>query len=54
MLPWLLIAFSMVQGGDPIKDLIGVAAGHTYIYIKTVLPGSHGYRILEKLHPRAQ
>ena len=54
MLPWVLVALNVIQGQDPIKDLIGVAAGHTYIYIKTVLPGSHGYRILENLHPRAQ
>ena len=53
ILPWVLIGLNVIQGADPIKDLIGVAAGHTYIYIRTILQGSHGYRILESLHPRA-
>ena len=37
---------SILTGGDPFKDLIGIAAGHTYIYIKKVLPLSHGYNLL--------
>jgi hypothetical protein len=48
------MALGVLQGGDLMQDLIGIAAGHTYIYIKTVLPTSHGYRVLEKLHPRAE
>jgi hypothetical protein len=53
MLPWVLLALNVVQGADPIPDLIGIAAGHSYIYVRTVLPTSHGYRILNNLHPRA-
>ena len=45
-LPWVLILMSILTGGDPFKDLIGIAAGHTYIYIKKVLPLSHGYNLL--------
>jgi hypothetical protein len=37
-LPWVLIGFSLISGGDPFNDLIGVAAGHTYIYLKLILP----------------
>ena len=37
-LPWVLMFLNVIQGGDPIQDLIGVAAGHCYIYVKTVLP----------------
>ena len=54
MLPWVLLALNVVQGADPIPDLIGIAAGHAYIDVRTVLPTSHGYRILNNLHPRAQ
>jgi len=38
MLPWVLLGLNVLQGADPIGDLIGIAAGHTYIYIKMVLP----------------
>ena len=53
-LPWVLLLLDVVQMGDIVSDLIGIAAGHTYIYVKTVLPNSHGYRVLNKLHPQAQ
>ena len=46
-LPWVLLAFSILTGGDPFHDLIGIAAGHTYIYLKEVLPLSYGYNILK-------
>jgi hypothetical protein len=45
-LPWVLILLSILTGGDPFKDLIGIASGHTYIYLKKVLPLSHGYNLL--------
>ena len=45
-LPWVLIAFSVLTGGDPFTDLIGIAAGHSYYYLKHVLPTSHGYDFL--------
>jgi hypothetical protein len=37
-LPWVRLAFSVLTGGDPFADLIGIAAGHTYIYLKVLLP----------------
>ena len=46
-LPWVLIAFSILSGGDPFSDLIGIAAGHTYIFLKITLPSSHGYNYLK-------
>ena len=45
-LPWVLIAFHLFTGGNPFSDLVGVAAGHTYYYLKHVLPESHGYILL--------
>ena len=42
-LPWVMLVLSIITGGDPFQDLIGIAAGHTYIYIKLILPNSHGY-----------
>lgn len=46
-LPWVLLLLSVLTGGDPFHDLIGIAAGHTYIYLKLVLPQSHGYDFLK-------
>ena len=45
-LPWVLLALSVVTGGDPFNDLIGIAAGHTFIFLKMTLPNSHGYHFL--------
>lgn len=46
-LPWVLLVFSILTGGDPFHDLIGIAAGHTYWYLKFDLPVSHGYNLLK-------
>ena len=46
-LPWVLLFMSIVTAGDPFKDLIGIAAGHTYMYLKVILPQSHGYNLLK-------
>jgi len=43
-----MLVLSIVTGGDPFKDLIGIAAGHTYIYIRMILPNSHGYQLLRR------
>jgi hypothetical protein len=46
-LPWALLAMSVLTGGNPFNDLIGIAAGHTYIFLKMTLPVSHGYDLLK-------
>lgn len=46
-LPWVLMAMHILMGGGIISDLVGVAAGHSYIYLKEVLPESHGYDLLK-------
>ena len=46
-LPWALLVMSILTGGDPFTDLIGIAAGHTYVFLKMTLPASHGYDILK-------
>lgn len=42
----MLLVLSILTGGSPWNDLIGIAAGHTYVYLKLVLPLSHGYQLL--------
>lgn len=46
-LPWALLGLSILTGGSPMNDLIGIAAGHTYIFLKVSLPNSHGYDLLK-------
>ena len=46
-LPWVLMGFHLFTGGNPFNDLIGVAAGHSYVYLTEVLPESHGYELLK-------
>ena len=41
------MVYHLFTGMNPFSDLIGVAAGHTYIYLKMVLPESHGYDLLK-------
>jgi hypothetical protein len=42
-----MIAFHLLTGGSPWADLVGVAAGHSYIYLKMVLPESYNYDLLK-------
>ena len=46
-LPWALLVLSILTGGSPFNDLIGIAAGHTSIFLKMTLPVSHGYNLLK-------
>ncbi|TNV71827.1 hypothetical protein FGO68_gene14172 [Halteria grandinella] len=46
-LPWALLLMSILTGGSPFDDLIGIAAGHTYIFLKMTLPNSHGYDLIK-------
>ena len=46
-LPWVLMVYHLLTGHNPFSDLIGVATGHSYIYLKMVLPESHGYDLLK-------
>jgi len=39
-LPWAIMAYSVITGGNVIADLIGIASGHLYIFLKDVLPAS--------------
>lgn len=46
-LPWALLVMSILTGGSPFNDLIGIAVGHTYIFLKMTLPNSHGYDLIK-------
>jgi hypothetical protein len=46
-MPWVLIVFSLVTGGNLFEDFIGVGAGHMYYFLTRVLPESHGHHLLK-------
>ena len=37
-LPWVLLSFSLLLGHSAMVDVIGIAVGHAYLYLKFVLP----------------
>jgi len=46
-LPWALIAFTVLVGGNPIMDIFGVIAGHLYYFLLEVLPATKGWNLLQ-------
>ncbi|RLN54555.1 hypothetical protein BBJ29_003990 [Phytophthora kernoviae] len=46
-LPWALIAFTVLVGGNPIMDIFGVVAGHLYYFLLEVLPATKGWNLLQ-------
>jgi len=45
--PWVLVAMSMLMGGSPIPELLGILAGHFYYFCEEILPVTHGIRPLK-------
>ena len=47
-LPWAIMAWTLLTGGNILNDLIGVASGHLYIFLKDILPASpYKYNMLK-------
>ncbi len=48
-LPWVIVVYSVLTGANDILSyLVGIAAGHTYIVLKDVVPNSqYKYNILQ-------
>jgi Derlin-2/3 len=46
-LPWALIAFTVLMGGNPMMDIFGVIAGHLYYFLLEVLPATKGWNLLQ-------
>mgnify|MGYP003878432505 FL=1 len=44
-LPWAIIIYSVLTGESVYAELIGIAAGHAFIFIKEVLPNNPSYRL---------
>lgn len=47
-LPWALMAFTILIGGSPVMDIVGVVAGHAYYFLIDVLPQqTQGQQVLK-------
>ncbi|GAB9470956.1 hypothetical protein Gpo141_00008183 [Globisporangium polare] len=46
-LPWALIAFTVLMGGNPMMDGFGVVAGHLYYFLLEVLPTTKGWNLIQ-------
>ena len=46
-LPWVILGYNVITGGDVTTELMGLASAHIYIVLKDILPTSHQYRFLE-------
>ena len=45
-LPFALLAWTVVSGGDPIPDVRGILAGHVYYFLTAVWPRAGGPALL--------
>ena len=39
--PFAIAGLNWIQGGSIWSDLIGIGVGHSYVYLKEILPLSH-------------
>lgn len=46
-LPWALMAFTVLIGGNPMMDFMGVIAGHLYYFLLEVLPTTKGWNLIQ-------
>lgn len=44
--PWALMAFHVVLGQSIVDDLVGIVAGHGYLFLSDMLPKTHGIELV--------
>lgn len=40
--PWALVAFHLLMGMNIVDDIVGIVAGHVFIFLKDIMPKTHG------------
>jgi len=45
--PWVLVGFSVLMGGFPLPELMGILVGHVYYYLEDIYPNTGGSRLLK-------
>ncbi len=46
-LPYVLVGWTVLQGGSPVEELRGIVAGHLYYFLTDVYPRSGGPRLIQ-------
>jgi len=46
-LPWAFLGMTVLMGGNPVPDLIGILVGHLYFFLKAIHPVRTGTRLLD-------
>lgn len=46
-LPWAMAGFSLIAGGNPIDDLIGIFVGHIYYFVMDKYPADTGRTLIK-------
>ena len=46
MFPWAFMLFHLVMGMSIVDDIVGVVAGHGYLFLADMLPRTHGYNLV--------
>jgi Derlin-2/3 len=46
-LPFVLLAWTVLNGSDPVPDVRGIIAGHVYYFLNAVWPRAGGPRLLD-------
>lgn len=45
--PFVLLFVQLLMGGNIMLDVLGLASGHIYYFLKDVVPGEYGYSLLK-------
>lgn len=46
-LPWVLAGFNVLLGGSGVMEILGIVAGHSYHFLKYIMPVQYGYNLLD-------
>jgi Derlin-2/3 len=45
--PWVLLAFTVLMGGSPFPELMGILVGHLYFFLKDIYPRTSGVDLIQ-------
>jgi len=46
-LPWVLLGWTLLLGGIPIIEFIGIVVGHLYYFLEHLYPATSGVHLLQ-------
>lgn len=46
-LPWAMVAFTLLVGGNPLAEIFGIIAGHIYYLLSELVPRDYGFDVVK-------